>query len=115
MTIDYNSKLLDKFEIGKVLLHRCIRELLRRGPGGQELGVTIIVHAAEPDADNMHKAVVSTLRDRAQFRGMLADCLCEATMADGIAMKDLDRVANEDLAAIYGRVYEPPTHDREDE
>lgn len=101
-----DPKLLDMFAIGKVLLHRCVRELLKRR--AQDIGVTIIVHAAEPGPGHMHKAVVSTLRDRPQFRGMLADCLAEACMADGLTNKeDILKTAHADLAAIYGRV--PPT------
>lgn len=57
--IDHNDKLLDKFEIGKVLLHRCVRELMKRN--ARDLGVTIIVHAARIGPRDMHKAVCSAI------------------------------------------------------
>lgn len=94
--------LLDKFEVAKVLLERCQRELLRRGPGAAELGVTIFVHARELGPHDTQKAVVSMLNDRSELRAILADYLVEATLADGVPVDKLHEVASADHRRIYG-------------
>jgi hypothetical protein len=95
------NKLLDKFAIAQVLLQRCQRELMKRGPGAAELGVTIVVHAAVPDPDNMHMAVASMLSERSQMRAVFGTCIVSSLAAEGVPEDQLAALAADDYTQLF--------------